>query len=282
MQPDRHARMTRMDYATVAAAAVGRWPDILAALGIDDRHLTRRHGPCPGCGGKDRFRFDDRDGRGTWICGGGGNPQAGDGFRLLRHVYGWTAAESLHAVARYLGMDTDAESPPPRTAPRPEPPVAPPEPSRTAAYATELRSRVNRDSAAVASHPYAIARGIGWHAGAGRVRASGSVIGRDADSLIVPIRTIPERTVAALQCIDAAGNKQTFGPTKGHACILGHPYCTGAAWWLVEGWADAVSIFRRERGAVVAAAMGRQFDDVAQRIAAAWSPRRLIVVEDAP
>jgi phage/plasmid primase-like uncharacterized protein len=274
--------MTRPTFAAVAAAAVGRWPDILAALGIADDHLTRRHGPCPGCGGKDRYRFDDRDGRGTWICGGGGNPQAGDGFGLLRHVYGWTAAEALHAVADHLGIATGTTgAPPTRPAPRTEPPVQPPEPSRTAAYALELWSRADRDSAAVASHPYAIARGIGWHAGAGRVRASGSVVGHDADCLIVPIRTIPERTVAAVQCITAAGAKQTFGPTKGHACILGHPYCTGAAWWLVEGWADAVSIFRRERGAVVAAAMGCQFDDVAQRIAAAWSPRRLIVVEDA-
>ncbi|MDI5829610.1 hypothetical protein MJN51_36035, partial [Salmonella enterica subsp. enterica serovar Kentucky] len=36
----------------------------------------RRHAPCPACGGKDRFRFDD-NGRGSFICNQCG---AGDGL----------------------------------------------------------------------------------------------------------------------------------------------------------------------------------------------------------
>lgn len=60
--------------------ADGRWGDILRTLGIDRRFLTNRHGPCPICGGKDRWRFDDKDGRGTWFCSRCG---AGDGFRLI-------------------------------------------------------------------------------------------------------------------------------------------------------------------------------------------------------
>lgn len=48
--------------------ATGKWTAILPALGIDSRHLTGRHGPCPVCGGKDRFRFDDKGGRGTFFC----------------------------------------------------------------------------------------------------------------------------------------------------------------------------------------------------------------------
>lgn len=45
----------------------GRWRDTLEGYGC---HLPsgRKHGPCPMCGGKDRFRFDDKDGRGTWFC----------------------------------------------------------------------------------------------------------------------------------------------------------------------------------------------------------------------
>lgn len=41
----------------VAAAAIGRWPDLLTAVGIDTP-FNGKHGPCPACGGKDRFRFD--------------------------------------------------------------------------------------------------------------------------------------------------------------------------------------------------------------------------------
>jgi putative DNA primase/helicase len=276
--------VTRPDYAAVAAAAAGHWPDTLTTLGVDDQHLTGRHGPCPGCGGKDRFRFDDRDGRGTWICGGGGNPQAGDGFGLLRHVHGWTAGEALHAVADHLGISgggTTSATPPKRPAPRPEPPAQPPEPSRTAAYAVELWSRADRDSAAVASHPYARHKGIDWHAAAGRARASGRVIGRDSDCIIVPIRTIPERNVAAVQCINADGAKQTFGPVKGNAFVMGEPRDRTAEWFVVEGWADAASLFREVHRSVVFAAMGKEFDVLAERIAEAYRPRRLVLLEDA-
>ena len=49
--------------------ARGRWRQILPALGIDARFLTGRNCPCPICGGKDRFRFIDRqDVDGMWLC----------------------------------------------------------------------------------------------------------------------------------------------------------------------------------------------------------------------
>ena len=57
----------------------GRWRDILPAFGIDAKFLMNRHGPCPMCDGKDRFRFDDK-GRGMWYCSHCG---AGDGFKLI-------------------------------------------------------------------------------------------------------------------------------------------------------------------------------------------------------
>ncbi|MCK1707621.1 MULTISPECIES: toprim domain-containing protein [unclassified Bradyrhizobium] len=48
--------------------ARGRWTSILPALGIDKRFLSRKNGPCPMCGGKDRWRFTDLNGKGTWYC----------------------------------------------------------------------------------------------------------------------------------------------------------------------------------------------------------------------
>ena len=75
------------------------WTEILASLGIDPRLLVRRHGPCPACGGKDRFRFDDREGRGTFYCNQCG---AGDGFRLLQNVFGWSFPEALKSVSDFL------------------------------------------------------------------------------------------------------------------------------------------------------------------------------------
>jgi len=122
---DRQA--SRADANQVREAAVGRWPGILSRLGVGHEFLTSRHGPCPACGGKDRFRYDDQGGRGTWICSqGGGEPAAGDGFALLEHVHGWGFRDALAAVADALGMgDGNAPS---AAAPRRAPPPAEPPP----------------------------------------------------------------------------------------------------------------------------------------------------------
>ena len=70
-----------------AELAVGRWPGLLVQFGIERNLLTGKHAPCPVCEGRDRFRFDDREGRGTFFCSHCG---AGDGFRLLQLVKGWS------------------------------------------------------------------------------------------------------------------------------------------------------------------------------------------------
>jgi len=81
--------------------AKGRWPSLLSMLGIDRRYLTGKHGPCPVCDeGRDRFRFDDKDGTGTWICSVCG---AGDGFSLLMRVKGWDFAECAREVEAIVG-----------------------------------------------------------------------------------------------------------------------------------------------------------------------------------
>lgn len=43
----------------VKVQAAGRWVSIFQALGMDQRHFTGKHGPCPLCAeGKDRFRWN--------------------------------------------------------------------------------------------------------------------------------------------------------------------------------------------------------------------------------
>lgn len=65
--------------------ARGKWRGVLIANGIDENALRNVHGPCPACGGKDRFRFDDKEGNGTFYCS---NCGAGDGFTLIMNVTG--------------------------------------------------------------------------------------------------------------------------------------------------------------------------------------------------
>jgi putative DNA primase/helicase len=61
----------------------GRWRSIIKALDIAVPDKPSRHGPCPICGGTTRFRFDDKDGKGTWICNACG---AGTGVDLVMGV----------------------------------------------------------------------------------------------------------------------------------------------------------------------------------------------------
>ncbi|WP_270817618.1 DUF927 domain-containing protein [Aeromonas sp. Y318-3] len=84
----------------VAAAATGHWPDLLAAVGIDTPR-GGKHGPCPTCGGKDRFRLDNKGGRGTWICNQCG---AGDGLALVGLVTGKPIKEAAELIAPLVGV----------------------------------------------------------------------------------------------------------------------------------------------------------------------------------
>ncbi len=89
--------------------AKGRWLEILPALGIDRRFLVNRHGPCPLCGGKDRFRFDDREGTGSYFCGQCG---AGVGILLIRKRHGWDHRTACEEIDRVLGDSPETSTPP--------------------------------------------------------------------------------------------------------------------------------------------------------------------------
>jgi hypothetical protein len=96
--------MNNPTFDNVKKQARHHWVELLIAAGIDAKALRNVHGPCPGCGGKDRFRFDDHDGNGTFICSqGNGDNLSGDGFELLQHA-GLAAdpKSALALVARHL------------------------------------------------------------------------------------------------------------------------------------------------------------------------------------
>lgn len=80
----------------------GRWKSVLPLLGIDSRHLTGKHGPCPLCPdhGNDRWRFDDKGGDGTWICNRCG---AGNGVDLVMKHGGLTFIEAVRLLEQRIG-----------------------------------------------------------------------------------------------------------------------------------------------------------------------------------
>lgn len=95
-------------------AARGKWFGILRHFGLDESFLRNRHGPCPMCGGKDRYRFDDKDGSGSYYCGGCG---AGDGMALLMRYTGMDFKAAAKAVDEVVG-NVEASKPKPVRDPR--------------------------------------------------------------------------------------------------------------------------------------------------------------------
>jgi len=96
-----------MQQGNLKQEARGQWDYLLPALGISDEFLSNNHGPCPACGGVDRFRYDDKDGYGSFYCnhcgGPGQNGGAGDGITLVMKVFGWSFHETAKEIRNLIG-----------------------------------------------------------------------------------------------------------------------------------------------------------------------------------
>ncbi|MEY0027772.1 DUF927 domain-containing protein [Providencia rettgeri] len=91
----------------VKLKANGQWQNILSNLGAEVPLNT--HTACPACGGKDRFRFDNKGDNGTFICNQCGS---GDGLDLVQRVLGGSVTEAAYEVAGMIGIDTRSDNPP--------------------------------------------------------------------------------------------------------------------------------------------------------------------------
>jgi len=85
---------------TTRERAFGRWRQILLALKVPGPLLKRKAQPCPFCGGKDRFVYDDKHGHGDYFCRQCG---AGNGFVLLQKLHQWDFARAASEVDKVLG-----------------------------------------------------------------------------------------------------------------------------------------------------------------------------------
>lgn len=227
----------------ITAAAAGQWESLLPALGITVPKRGR-HGPCPVCGGKDRFHFDDKDGRGTWHCRQCDGKQAGDGLDLVAKVTGKSTKDAAQEVAQVLGLvsgylDSDTLRQRQAQATRQAEQQKAQEQARrqqAAAQAGELVSQCQHLSGA----PYLVGKGLAdWPT----LRLSEPVelagIGFVAGDLLVPLHDLAGQLVN-VQLINAQGQKRYLtGGQKGGAfhCIEG-----GELVAVCEGYATGVSV----------------------------------------
>jgi putative DNA primase/helicase len=196
---------------------------------------------------------------------------------------------SLVHMARENGWNRQAPAitaPPSRRAPKPKQ-------SNTARYAAELWLAANKwmnvddwishpsAGETVLAHPYTFAKGIDSAGGAGRGIASGSIIGKRADCIIVPIREHGEGKIQGVQCINANGAKQTFGSVSGGYLLLGNTLDKNQMWYVCEGWASAYSmVFHHQNGnSVCACAFGKtQMRKCAEDISDHHKPGEVIIL----
>lgn len=221
----------KMNVTDTVKQACGHWPSILPALGVTV--IKNRHQACPVCGGSDRFRFDDKEGRGTWFCNQCG---AGDGLKLVEKVFGVTPSEAAGKVNAVTGN---------------LPPVSP-----EVIAAAEAETEADRKAAAALAvklmekarpatgNAYLTRKGF-----PGReclvltvMHKTGGVTYRAGD-VVVPLYD-NSGVLVNVQLINADGLKRTLkgGQVKGACHILDGKKEAGKRLWIAEGYATALTV----------------------------------------
>lgn len=85
---------------TLSDRAKGRWRSILPLAGVDSKFLTGKHGPCPMCGGRDRFRWTNHKDSGAYYCSACGH---GTGIDLVMSVNGIAFKEAAERIEAVIG-----------------------------------------------------------------------------------------------------------------------------------------------------------------------------------
>ncbi|EMX2992341.1 DUF927 domain-containing protein [Escherichia coli] len=82
----------------IRSRANNNWPAIMERLAIP---TNSAEGPCPACGGNTRYRFDNKDNRGTYFCSHCG---AGTGLDLVMKVNQCGPREAAELVAEAMAL----------------------------------------------------------------------------------------------------------------------------------------------------------------------------------
>ncbi|MGJ0579375.1 DUF7146 domain-containing protein [Xenorhabdus bovienii] len=101
-----------MNRIKTTEAVIGRWPEIFAYYKLPP--VTGKNhfkGKCPICERKGKFRIDDKEGRGTFICACG---ERGDGWRLLHLTQGKEFKVLADEIDQLLGLHRDKVTPKPK------------------------------------------------------------------------------------------------------------------------------------------------------------------------
>ncbi|EHF4963928.1 MULTISPECIES: primase-helicase zinc-binding domain-containing protein [Enterobacter cloacae complex] len=221
----------KMNVTETVKQACGHWPRILPALGV--KVIKNRHQSCPVCGGSDRFRFDDKEGRGTWFCNQCG---AGDGLKLVEKVFGMNASEAAGKVNAVTGN---------------LPPVAPEviaaaeaETDTDRKAAAALAVRLMEKTRPASGNAYLTRKGFPDRECPvlSATHKTGGVTFRAGD-VVVPLYD-DTGALVNLQLISSDGLKRTLkgGAVKGACHTIEGKKQAGKRLWIAEGYATALTV----------------------------------------
>ncbi|MBJ6502476.1 toprim domain-containing protein [Enterobacter hormaechei] len=221
----------KMNVTETVKQACGHWPRILPALGV--KVMKNRHQACPVCGGSDRFRFDDKEGRGTWLCNQCG---AGDGLKLVEKVFGVKPSEAAQKVNAVTG------NLPPVTPEVIAAAEAETEADRKAAAALAVRLMENTRPAS--GNAYLTCKGFPDRECPVLtvMHKTGGVTFRAGD-MVVPLHD-DTGALVNLQLINSDGLKRTLkgGQVKGACHVIEGKKQAGKRLWVAEGYATALTV----------------------------------------
>ena len=94
-----------MDFKNeIKRAAENQWSEIISKIcNIDSKILDGRNGPCPKCGGVDRFRMIDKK-AGALLCNQCFSTKNGDGLAAIMWLNGCDFPTALNQVAEFLNI----------------------------------------------------------------------------------------------------------------------------------------------------------------------------------
>lgn len=239
--------------------ANGQWENILSGMNIIVPE-NGKHGACPHCGGKDRFRFDNKNGRGTWFCNHCGS---GDGLDLVKKVLAIDTKSAVARVQELHSFDARSSSDKPMPA-RKEAPK--PDGQSIAAKVSGLMK-----DATPGTTPYLTRKGL-----------TDVIMPVLPDGRILVTLTDIHGTVQGAQFIEPDGGKRIMaGSTKKGAFYAPSPLPEKADCILIgTGVATTLSAGMLHDGVLIAAMDDGNHNTVALAVRERWPLAKIIIVAD--
>ncbi|HFD9222122.1 TPA: DUF927 domain-containing protein [Salmonella enterica] len=258
--------MTVKIVSETARLAIGKWDTIYQRLGVKIP-ANGKHGACPKCGGKDRFRMDDKDGEGTYFCNQCGS---GDGLDLVKGVFSINSIQAAEKVREVLSVMPETNMPA-RKKESKVTNIRPPDWKKIISQTKQGTSRYLENKGLTGYTQLLTTREL-----------STAGVKFPPDSLLLPIVNTSGE-ITGIQLISDDGNKGVYSGSKFSGCFISVgdiPAEMPERVIISEGYATAVSVSLLTEGWSVAAISKTNLKPAAEAIRGKWPEIQIVIAGD--